>query len=313
MEFPKVTENQFKERLGVCAVEKKITEIRCIWRETRNTDVGIDGQIEFVDNEGVCTGHIVAAQVKSGNSYLSKFDDVFVYFTPEAKHRHYWVNFPLPVVLFLHNPDTDETYWTDARRFLRSPENSGEATIKIPRRNILSPASREEFLEIFGTTGEMLYGVDDVINQLADNVFMQPTFPVSYLELFGLGLTDICNKLFFSMKLCWQIAEPKSYALGYGVSIGQEEYAFLESYIRFLISQNLIYYDLSDFLIDWEDRELVPMFLCPLTPRGIMVVERLHAIGFDTFHERFVSLDFESAPPSFEEIAKLSKKVVNKD
>lgn len=230
--------------------------------------------------------------------------------TPEAKHRHYWVNFPIPVVLFLYNPDSDVTLWIEVRRFLRTPENLNEATVKIPLQNILCPESRNDFLDIFGTTGENLHEIDDVVRNLALNKFPEPTFPLSFLELFGLGLTDICNKLFFSMKLCWQIAEPKADALGCGVAIGQNEYLFLESYIRFLIAQNLIYYDLSDFLIDWEDRELVPMFLCQLSPRGKMVVEKLHQLQFHCFHERFISIEFASAPPPFEEINRLSEKLL---
>lgn len=41
-----------------------------VWRETPSTDVGVDGQIEFVNERGEATGQIVAVQVKSGPSYL---------------------------------------------------------------------------------------------------------------------------------------------------------------------------------------------------------------------------------------------------
>ena len=64
MTLPKVSETHFTERLGVCAVERKLIEMRCIWRDTPNTDIGIDGQIEFVDSNGFSTGHLLAAQIK---------------------------------------------------------------------------------------------------------------------------------------------------------------------------------------------------------------------------------------------------------
>lgn len=76
--LPIVSLNYFTEREGVIAVERIVNELRCIWRETINKDVGIDGQIEHVDERGNATGHLVAVQVKSGTSYA---DNVVVYST----------------------------------------------------------------------------------------------------------------------------------------------------------------------------------------------------------------------------------------
>lgn len=50
-----------------------------------------------------------------------------------------------------------------------------------------------------------------------------------------------------------------------GISI---DHCFIDSYIEFLVSQKLIFYDYSDYLIDLKERHLIPVFLCPLTSRG---------------------------------------------
>ena len=42
-----------------------------------------------------------------------------------------------------------------------------------------------------------------------------------------------------------------------------------------MVSQNLIHYDFTDYLIDWEDRELQPTFLCSLTVRGTRLLKAL--------------------------------------
>ncbi len=307
MDLPKVSDNQFKERLGVCAVERKLTENKFIWRETKNTDVGIDGQIEFIDDEGYCTGHVVAAQVKSGISFFSKRDDNFVYFTPELKHRHYWANFPVPVFLFLHNPDSDETLWLDVRRYLRAPSNIGEATVKIPITNLLNASSRNQILDSIGSFGEKLLHVEGVITEFAHRKLSFGSSEISFLELFGLGLVDVGKKLYFSMELLLKIIRQKSEGPECFYSIGQNEYEFLNSYIKFLISQNLIYYDFSEYLIDWEDRQIVPIFINALTPRGINVVCELCHLRKGLFHERYVEIDFGSAPPRFDEINDLIK------
>ncbi len=308
MDLPKITEAQFKERLGICAVERTITEMRGIWRETRNTDVGIDGQIEFVDDEGVCTGQIVAAQVKSGASYFLRGDENYIYFKPDPRHCHYWANFPLPVIFFLHNPDTADTFWLDVRRYLRSSSIVSNTTIRIPRENILTFDKRRHLLETIRSS-ERLLTISEVVKELALEINNSSNITFTFLELFGLGLTDIGRKLFFSTDLYLQVAEAKSELTGHGISIGAVEYNFIGDYIRFLISQNLIYYDLSDFLIDWDDRELVPIILCPLTLRGKAVVDYLHNLRQGLFHERYISIDLMSAPPPFQDITLLINEI----
>src|SRR5690349_21713482 len=98
MNKPNVSENYYKEREGVLKVALELNSYGYIFRETSNGDVGIDGQIEQVNEKGEATGKIVAAQIKSGNSYLVDKGDYF-WFYPQEKHRNYWCVFPLPVIL----------------------------------------------------------------------------------------------------------------------------------------------------------------------------------------------------------------------
>jgi hypothetical protein len=310
MTLPKVSETHFTERLGVCAVERKLIEMRCIWRDTPNTDIGIDGQIEFVDSNGFSTGHLLAAQIKSGLSYFKDGDENTIFYYPSQAHRNYWVNFPIPVILILYNPNDDAAYWVDARRYLRSPATISEKAIKVPRTNILNASKREELIACFGSLGDQLLEAEEIIVEFAKNRFPSPSFNISYLELFGFGLTDICRKLFFSSNLFMTIAEERAFNNGIGVSLGYYEYDFLYKYIQFLINQNLIYYDFSDFLIDWEDRRLVPIFLCPLSPRGQEVVNKLrYSYNADIFHERYLSIDQSMLPFPLDEIDILFKKI----
>jgi hypothetical protein len=44
----------------------------------------------------------------------------------------------------------------------------------------------------------------------------------------------------------------------FGMGLGPEEYEFVFGYVKFL----------GDCLIDWNDREMVPRFVAPLTRRG---------------------------------------------
>jgi hypothetical protein len=47
---PKIDSNYFQERAGVHQVGGILTSMFLIFRETPNADVGIDGQVELVDD-----------------------------------------------------------------------------------------------------------------------------------------------------------------------------------------------------------------------------------------------------------------------
>jgi hypothetical protein len=105
---PQLPANLQQERAGVLAVATELNRLGLIWRETPMADVGVDGQIEFVDDAGRLTGRLVAAQIKSGDSYFRDGGDEWR-FSPQDRHRFYWERFPLPVLLFLHSA-TEGTY-----------------------------------------------------------------------------------------------------------------------------------------------------------------------------------------------------------
>lgn len=81
-----------QERAGILAVTLELNRLGLIWRETPIADVGIDGQIEFADDAGRLTGRLVAAQIKSGESYFQDGGDEWG-FIPHDKHRFYWERF----------------------------------------------------------------------------------------------------------------------------------------------------------------------------------------------------------------------------
>jgi hypothetical protein len=54
----------------------------------------------------------------------------------------------------------------------------------------------------------------------------------------------------------------------FGMGMGFQEYEFVFGYIQFLVAQDLADIDFGDCLVDWNDREMVPRFVAPLTRRG---------------------------------------------
>lgn len=240
-------------------------------------DVGIDGQIEFTDDYGRVTGRLVAAQVKSGESYFSRGDDHAWHFHPQDRHRLYWERFPLPVVLFIHSP-TQGTYWVDARHALRSPERARLPHLEIPTANRLDIATREQFLSSVGVSGAPFLPIADLLAAMAGTHSASASLPVSYLDLFSNGLTNITRSVYYGMDLVMEVAETllAESVDDVEVGLGLAEHDFLFGYVQFLVEQQIADVDISDCLIDWLDRSMHPTFIAPLTSRGRMVVELIH-------------------------------------
>ena len=192
MALPKADPNYFQEQRGVLAVATQLNEIGLIWRPTRNGDVGIDGLIEHIDDNGECTGHLVAAQIKSGSSFINIVNNNLIFY-PTSKHVAYWNQFALPVILFVHNPATYVTYWCDARQWLRAGRGS---PICLPTNQVLGKATKRELFETVAPSGGILLPVKEQLKQLGRSGNDASTFSPdidSKVTMFGHG-REPCGK-----------------------------------------------------------------------------------------------------------------------
>jgi hypothetical protein len=268
--LPKVSSNYFQERQGVLKVAELLNAAGLVFRETPNADVGIDGHVELVNDDGQATGANIAVQIKSGESYLKEMGNSWAFY-PSTKHIHYWEMYPLPVILLLHDPATGTIYWDDIRLKLRSDQEQ-KAPILIPKDRKLLPANALDLFSSCGSTGRGLLSEIEVLAILATTRCPNASFPLSFLELFLEGLTDIGRKLFFSAGMAWELAAiliPEDSVAGIGM--GNLEHMFLEKYLRFLVEQSLVHIDFSDVLVDIVHRGLHPTIVAPLTARGRIV------------------------------------------
>lgn len=277
-----------------------------IWRENIIKDLGIDGQIEYVTPGGQATGRLVAVQVKSGPSHFEHEHDNCWRFYPEHKHLLYWERFPIPVILVLHDPSTGQLAWTDVRQTLRSPDRVHEGVDVLKTSNLMTDP-RDVIFETAGVSAEEFEDdLEKVLMFMCTKRASDTSLPVTYIELFSLGLTNIVRSLYFGMDLALSIGE-MSLSRGngeIGIGIGHAEDEFLFDYVRFLVSQDLVSLDFGDCLIDWQDRKMHPRFVAPLTSRGRQLVklvgfheDRLRASGLLTSlqgvhvaQERFLQL-----------------------
>jgi hypothetical protein len=269
MEYPKFQANNITERLGILAIASQVTSLGLIFRETPNSDVGIDAQIEYVA-DGNAIGKLIAVQAKSGRSYLNDKGNHFAFY-PNEKHKIYWEGFPLPVVVMLHDPDTGQVYYSDARYYLSIPERERQYKyVPVFKSKTLNGTTKDDLFNTPSLNPGSFLDFPDLLAKMIGATLNDPTFPVSYFEIFAHSLTNLCRHSFFHMHLPSDIAE---YNLSiasspFGIGVGYATHEYLHGYVKFLIEQNLVQVDYSDFLIDWNEREMLPKFLAPLTSRG---------------------------------------------
>jgi|GEM_PF-1572043 len=101
-------------------------EANQIFRPVTMFDHGIDGEVEFKDNDGKASGKRIYIQLKSGNSYLRirKGDGREVFDVTNDRHLEYWVNQRVDVYLIIRQTDEmrgDRTIrWMNVAHYLKA-------------------------------------------------------------------------------------------------------------------------------------------------------------------------------------------------
>ena len=126
----KIRSTQFVEKEGVNAVATIVNRMGWTWRPTPNDDYGIDGEIE-INREGTPTGKIIKVQCKSGKSYRKNESAVKFDFYANSDDVEYWMNCNVPVILVVHDPRKNKTYWVNVQNYLAKHSSCMEKPHKI--------------------------------------------------------------------------------------------------------------------------------------------------------------------------------------
>ncbi len=110
-------------------------EANQIFRPVTMFDHGIDGEVEFKDDDGKASGKRIYIQLKSGNSYLRirKRHGTEVFDVKDDRHLEYWISQPVDVYLVVRQ--TDETggreviRWMNVTRYLKARKNQNSRQI----------------------------------------------------------------------------------------------------------------------------------------------------------------------------------------
>jgi hypothetical protein len=118
-------DNESLELILVGHVYSIVAAAGQIYRSFTNSDHGIDGEIEFKDDEGHATGRRLYIQLKSGDSYLTnrKRDETEVFQIKKARWAQYWQKQAYPVMLVIRN-SKGEIRWMNVSEYLTRTNNN---------------------------------------------------------------------------------------------------------------------------------------------------------------------------------------------
>ncbi|WP_181699355.1 DUF4365 domain-containing protein [Nocardia sp. GTS18] len=298
--LPQLGDTDFTERAGINYVAVIVNSARCIWRELLHRDIGIDGHIEYITPTGGAPGRIVAVQVKSGKSWFRRTTDDFISYSVSAKHSAYWERYPLPVILILHNPDTYETVWTDARALLRSCPD--KTVIKVSRHNRFDADGVLHSLATDGPLPEGEFQVEAILREMAKAE--EAAQGLSFITLFAQGMTNIAHSLFFSMQIVSEALDYNCAKAGQSAyTVGSAEFEFVDSYVDFIVENDLARIDYGAWMQSSSELGMVGNFIAPLTQKGRLIRDRITEIDkhltqnapaptrrYFAIQERFVSM-----------------------
>jgi len=127
-----VIDNESKELILVGHAFAIAGEAGQIFRPTPNSDHGIDGEIEFKDDQGRASGQRLYVQLKSGDSYLKprRSDDTVIFHIANPRWAEYWQQQAYPVMLVIRTSD-GEIRWMDVSAYLKRENASGRAVKQI--------------------------------------------------------------------------------------------------------------------------------------------------------------------------------------
>lgn len=98
------------EREGLHHIASLFESLGWNFRETSNTDIGIDADVEMPNKENGSSKHI-ALQIKSGPSYLKEKKNGLISYSIDKWHYEYWLKSDRPVLIVFYDKENSKVLW----------------------------------------------------------------------------------------------------------------------------------------------------------------------------------------------------------
>jgi len=106
-----------------------------------NIDIGIDAEIEIIDNNRKSTGQFIKCQIKTTTS---NHDYIYI----DGEHISYWNKINIPVVVFLVYIDNEKILWHCIENINNYEKLKSGYKINFDSKDILKKSNKKKFDEI---------------------------------------------------------------------------------------------------------------------------------------------------------------------
>lgn len=183
--FPKRQKTDKTAEIGINVVSTIFNDhFGWIFRRTHQEhDFGVDAYVDYVTDNGGVTGQFIAAQIKTGKSYLSSNGKMHWY-KDSKEHLNYFLNLPTPILLIICDPDTRECYWACLDKNMVDFRDESWRH-PIPKSQKLCTKSIEKIKLLFGETEDHIstFEQDQIMLQMiTDDSFIQYSVPKEDIE-----------------------------------------------------------------------------------------------------------------------------------
>lgn len=183
--FPKRLKTDKTAEIGVNVVSTIFNDdFGWVFRRTHQEhDFGVDAYIDFVTDDGRITGQSIAAQIKTGETYLSRTGAMHWY-KDTKEHLNYFLNLPTPILLIICDPIARVCFW--ARLEKGKVDFRGESWAHpISKDQKLCKESMAEIRSLFGRIVDHVSEFEDdqrLLKFISDDSFIMYCVPRSDVE-----------------------------------------------------------------------------------------------------------------------------------
>jgi hypothetical protein len=280
-------DTQLIDQEGLGFLSQQFAKVGCTLNEQRR-EIGIDAILEVREDSYTGSGKFIAIQVKSGDSYLiHETDDAYIYYADET-HAIYWQKCCLPVLLVIYSPHKNKAYWCKIGKTTLIKARSNYKIVLLKENTIPGISKKDLFELFFGRLYESERDFEIILNELDKLRYYElKDLFVSGLELYINGLIDFCSQLYFFTDLYSTIIDSKINAhrkelSGYSFPVKTD---FFPEFFRILNFHNLLEGDFGYELESLKQRDILPIFIRPLTINGHRLNEFLRRKGYP-IHDR---------------------------
>ncbi len=151
-QFPIRAQSHMIEHASLIIVQDQLPRSWIV--RTSGTDYGLDGEIEIVPKDGLVRGDIFKFQIKGHKQAHPRADHIVE--RVNVSSVNYWLEVPLPVILFVVDVDRRIVYWVDVKAYIRD-------TLSVVRSNWRNQKTTQVKIPIRNTLPDTLQGIEDVV------------------------------------------------------------------------------------------------------------------------------------------------------